>query len=232
MLDPYLYSGTNVMRNKLGIRDKNELERAEGDYTSFRMRFLLENPPEGKFDFKHFCKYHQTIFQDIYDWAGKPRTINIEKAEHALGGISIEYGDVKNIDLECNQALAQMREYPWKKMSVEERANAFADSLAKVWKIHPFREGNTRVSVTFVSKYYESQGFPIEKKLFEQNSTYVRTALVAYNAVFTDLGDKSQPHYLRRIVKDAIEIGESHCKKKTITKEQPPQRGRGRGLEL
>lgn len=232
MHDPYLYDGTDVLKNRLGIKDKKELERAEGDYTSFRMRYLLENPPEGRYDFKHFCKYHEHIFQDVYDWAGKIRTINIEKAEHALGGISIEYSDVKkNIDLECEQALAKMREYPWQRMSVEERANAFADSLAKIWKIHPFREGNTRVSVTFVSQYYEHQGFPIEKKLFESNSAYVRTALVAYNAVFSDLGDRSQPHYLQRIVKDAIEIGESHSPKKTMTKEQP-RRNRGRGIEL
>lgn len=43
--------------------------------------------------------------------------------------------------------------------------------------------------------------------LFEDNAQYVRTALVAYNAVFDDLGDKSKPEYLICIVEDAITIG-------------------------
>ncbi len=42
------------------------------------------------------------------------------------------------------------------------------------------------------------------RELFENNAQYVRTALVAYNAVFDDLGDKSKPEYLIRIVEDAI----------------------------
>ena len=40
--------------------------------------------------------------------------------------------------------------------------------------------------------------------LFEDNAQYVRTALVAYNAVFDDLGDLSKKEYLIKIVKDAI----------------------------
>ena len=85
MHDPYLYEGTEILKNKLGIRDKKELEIAEGDYTSFRLRSVLEKPVKGDYDFRHFCKYHEVIFQDIYDWAGIPRTIDIEKAERALG---------------------------------------------------------------------------------------------------------------------------------------------------
>lgn len=85
MRDPYLYEGTEVLKNKLGIRDKAELEMAEGDYTSFRLRSILDEPVMGEYDFKHFCKYHETIFGDVYDWAGIPRTIDIEKSERALG---------------------------------------------------------------------------------------------------------------------------------------------------
>lgn len=225
MHDPYVYAGSEVLINKLGIRHKDDLVRAEGDYTSFRLRFLLENPITGKYDFKHLCKYHEYIFQDLYDWAGKPRTINIEKEEKALGGWSIEYANSNSIESECNQALKRMREYPWRSMDLDGRANAFADSLAKLWKVHPFREGNTRTAVTFTCHFYENQGLSIDKKLFEENSTYVRTALVAYNAVFSDIGDRSQPHFLQRIVKDAIENAEKRPRKKiTIKESKDPHR--------
>jgi len=36
----------------------------------------------------------------------------------------------------------------------------------------------------------------LDTVLFEQNSAYVRSALVAASAVFKDLGDKSKPQYL------------------------------------
>ena len=42
------------------------------------------------------------------------------------------------------------------------------------------------------------------RELFEKNAQYVRTALVAYNAVFDDIGDISKPEYLIRIVEDAL----------------------------
>lgn len=208
MRDPYLYEGTEVLKNKLGIRDRAELEMAEGDYTSFRLRSILDEPVMGEYDFKHFCKYHETIFGDVYDWAGIPRTIDIEKSERALGGWSIEYTKADDIQAECSNALCQMREIQWDKLDIEKRAEAFSDSLARLWKVHAFREGNTRTTVTFVCQFYESQGYTINRTLFEKNSTYVRDALVAYNAVFADAGDMSRMDFLRNIVRDAIEHGE------------------------
>lgn len=47
-------------------------------------------------------------------------------------------------------------------------------------------------------------GLNPNREFFEQNAQYVRTALVAYNAVFEDMGDLSRPEYLIRIVEDAI----------------------------
>ena len=47
-------------------------------------------------------------------------------------------------------------------------------------------------------------GLNPDRKLFEDNAQYVRTALVAYNAIFDDLGDLSKPEYLIKIVEDAI----------------------------
>ena len=47
-------------------------------------------------------------------------------------------------------------------------------------------------------------GLNPDRKLFEDNAAYVRTALVAYNAVFLDIGDVSKPQYLIKIVEDAL----------------------------
>ena len=81
----------------------------------------------------------------------------------------------------------------------------FSESLAKLWRVHPFREGNTRTTITFCCQYADEIGLKPNRELFEKNAQYVRTALVAYNAVFADMGDLSKPEYLIRIVEDALQ---------------------------
>ena len=81
--------------------------------------------------------------------------------------------------------------------------------MAKLWKAHPFREGNTRTIVTFCAMFIEAQGIYIDSRLFKDNAKYMRDALVAASAVFSDLGDRRKPEYLYRIVGDALERGKA-----------------------
>ena len=206
MLDPYVYPGTNILRNILDIHDRQMLDDAEADYVSLRLRELAENPLEGSYDVGHFAKMHKYIFQDIYEWAGKIRTINIEKEEPALGGLSIEYSDKTKIESDLSEALNKMVSRSWVNMFLEDRVKCFSEDLAAVWKTHGFREGNTRLAVTFCCQFIEAQGIPIDRTIFEKNSVYVRTALVAYSAVFHDLGDLSKKEYLERIIRDSLKL--------------------------
>ena len=89
-------------------------------------------------------------------------------------------------------------------MKRSQLANEFCESLANLWKIHPFREGNTRTTITFCCQFADEMGFPINRKLFEENSIYVRIALVAYNAYFSDGSNFSKKEYLENIVYDAV----------------------------
>lgn len=93
-------------------------------------------------------------------------------------------------------------------MDNAEAAKEFSDSLAKLWKIHPFREGNTRTTVTFCCQFADEVGLKVNRELFEKHSRYVRTALVAYNAYFADGNDFSKHEYLERIVYDALDNNE------------------------
>ena len=89
-------------------------------------------------------------------------------------------------------------------MNPDIRAKEFCDSLSKLWKIHPFREGNTRTTITFCCQFADEKGFPINRKLLEENAAYVRTALVAYNAYFADGSDFSKHEYLEKIITNAL----------------------------
>ena len=75
----YCYPNTNILVNKLNIRDKNDLFEAEKELTFIRLQELQSEPIKGKFDFDHLLKIHWYIFQDIYEWAGKVRTVEIGK---------------------------------------------------------------------------------------------------------------------------------------------------------
>ena len=207
MPDPYLYEGTDVLKNLLNIKDKKLLDEAEAGYVTYRLKEIALNPLPGNYDYYHFLDMHKYIFQDMYEWAGQQRKQNIYKEEHVLGGLSIDYSDIFDIQKDSERALSEMRKKNWDKYDVHEAALEFSESLARIWKVHPFREGNTRTTITFCCQYADEVGLNPDRELFEDNAQYVRTALVAYNAVFDDLGDKSKPEYLVRIVEDAISRG-------------------------
>lgn len=174
MQDPYLYKETEVLINLFDERNENRLKEIEANYTSLRLRQLFENPIKGKFGFAHLCKMHRFIFQDIYKWAGKIRTINITKTEAVLGGLSIEYSDKNCIETATKKVLYDFSNVNWQSKNIKNLSENFAKNMALLWN--------------------------------EENSLYVRNALVAANAIFKDIGDKSNCEYLQRIVFDAMNV--------------------------
>ena len=204
MRDPYLYQNAPVLKNKLNIRDQNLLNQAEADYVVYRLKNLALHPLHGDYHTKHLLKMHQYIFKDLFEWASMPRTISIYKEEGVLGGQSVEYSDPFDIVNDIHHALSDMRVKDWNNMSRSQKTSEFCDSLARLWKIHPFREGNTRTIITFCCQFADEKKFPLNRKLFEENSRYVRTALVAYNAFFSDGTDFSKKEYLEKFVFEAL----------------------------
>lgn len=66
------YSGSDVYRNKLGIRDASLLEETERALTSVRASQGF--PPEATFrTYDGLKAIHRHLFQDLYDWAGEER---------------------------------------------------------------------------------------------------------------------------------------------------------------
>ena len=74
--DIYLFEDCKVLKNKLGIKDEAQLDKAESEFASISMMELMES---GFSDFSPsgVCKIHKAIFGDVYDWAGEYRIINI-----------------------------------------------------------------------------------------------------------------------------------------------------------
>ena len=78
------YEGTDVLINRLGIKDQEGLDKAETAIALLAAFELAQNPPEeGRSgpDFKFLLEIHRRLFEDIYPFAGKVRTVDISKGE-------------------------------------------------------------------------------------------------------------------------------------------------------
>jgi cell filamentation protein len=77
--DPYVYPGTDVLRNLLGVRDAAALAEREAALSAIRIAQLERRFIPGDFDLAHLQATHRYIFGDIYPWAGELRTVRIIK---------------------------------------------------------------------------------------------------------------------------------------------------------
>ncbi|MBF0565727.1 MAG: Fic family protein [Nitrospirae bacterium] len=75
--DHYTDPATGVLKNRLGITTKAELEEAEAGFAATRSYELSQNPLKGNFDLEHLKAIHGYIFKDLYEWAGQCRDVNM-----------------------------------------------------------------------------------------------------------------------------------------------------------
>lgn len=144
MQDPYCYPNSRVLKNKFGITDKDELHDEERNLSNIRAEELLNSPIIGKFDFKHLQAIHHYLFQDLYDWAGKIRTVDIAKGNLFCRCFAI--------DAEAERIFGELKSenYLQNLNNVSDFGKRLAYYLAEINALHPFREGNGRSQREFV----------------------------------------------------------------------------------
>ena len=140
----YCYPHTHILKNKLDIHDKDELFKAEQALSSARYFELVKHPIPGDFSLDHLCAIHRYLFQDIYDWAGKIRTVDISKGTIfcLTQFIEIEFKKVQEW-LINNDYLQDVTD---KKVM----AKRLAYLIGEINMIHPFREGNGRAQRVYI----------------------------------------------------------------------------------
>ena len=119
-----------ALENKFGIKNSAELARKEERISKKRAvelfeNGMLENLEAGKF--QTLCEIHKYLSDDIYDFAGKIRTVNISKGNFRFAPLMYLETAIKNVD----------------KMP----QNTFDEIVEKYVEmniVHPFREGNGR----------------------------------------------------------------------------------------
>jgi cell filamentation protein len=151
--DPYCYPGTTVLRNKLGIRDQNELEQFETDAAKQRADEPL---PVGRFTVRHYYAIHRHLFRDVYSWAGKTRTVRISKQDSMFCYPEHIHREMHNLFLKLRDARN------FEALSPMPYSQGAASFLATLNAIHPFRDGNGRTQLAFLKLLTLNAGHPFK----------------------------------------------------------------------
>jgi cell filamentation protein len=159
--DPYVYPGTDTLRNLANIRDPQELATFEAEAALRRGLELLRRPIDGNFDTAHLKAIHKHLFQDVYPWAGRFRTTVLAKREFEGGPVTcftaphlLEH-EAERIFKALHRA-AILRGVPPFKFAREA-----ALLLAGLNTLHPFRGGNGRTQRAFLQAVARHAGHPL-----------------------------------------------------------------------
>ncbi|MDB5554994.1 MAG: adenosine monophosphate-protein transferase [Rhizobium sp.] len=151
--DTYCYPGTIVLRNRLDLKDPEQLGAFEAEITDQRASEAL---PEGMLDYAHYRAVHHHLFQDVYDWAGQARRVRISK-----GGNPFCFPEYIDSQMEGLFAALANNNY-LRGLDAKAFAQGAAHFLAELNAIHPFREGNGRAQLSFLTLLAEEAGHPLD----------------------------------------------------------------------
>lgn len=121
-----------ALENKLGIKDSAELAREEERITKKKAALLFE---DGKLNsmtpgtFETLREIHRFLFEDVYDFAGKLRTVNIAKSNFRFASVMYLEAAIENIE----------------KMPQSD-FDEIVEKYVEMNIAHPFREGNGRAA--------------------------------------------------------------------------------------
>ena len=135
-------TGIGTLRNLYEERDARVLSRMEYTDTTVRAVQLGNGEVEipRTFDGAHLRAIHGHLFQDVYEWAGEYRTVEMSK------GPGRGFGEVRSgeVDRYLSDARQLVTSTDWAKISRNDFVATASTVFAYVNQAHPFREGNGR----------------------------------------------------------------------------------------
>jgi cell filamentation protein len=160
--DPLCYAGTRVLINKADIREQAELDEFE---LSMYLSRAAEPLPAGKLDYAHYRAIHHHLFQDVYGWAGKERTIRIAK-----GGSTFAYPEHLHRTMTAIFDELSARNF-LRDLDNPAFAQGAAHILAEINAGHPFREGNGRTQLAFLTLLCVDSGHGFDDDVLDPELT-------------------------------------------------------------
>ena len=163
------YEGTTCLINKLGITDEDKLKEFEGAVTFAKASELELNPISDTFDVEHYKLIHKYLFEDIYDWAGEYRTVNISKK-------GTKFASADQISDLMNACFMRLKDNDYfQNESFDEFVDNIVDFYCVTNMIHPFREGNGRTQRLFISQLIRFNNYDIDFSSIDKDELMIAT---------------------------------------------------------
>ncbi|MND82946.1 putative adenosine monophosphate-protein transferase Fic [Lelliottia sp.] len=157
--DPYLYPGLNVMRNKLNIRQADRLAQASYELTALRAATLPLGPPAR--GLPHLCAIHRHLYQDIFDWAGDIREVDIYQGD-------TRFCHFAYIEKEGNGLMQDLEEEGYLVgLEKSEFIARLSHYYCEINVLHPFRIGNGIAQRVFFEQLAIHAGYQLSWKDIE-----------------------------------------------------------------
>ena len=158
---------TGLLRNLQDITDPDVLLFVESGAVTKRLQELYEHPI--KINGIHsLFEIHKHLFQDIYVWAGKKRTVEISKDGKQFFPTSYFDNAFRYID----QLISEFNKIP--KDNKKLLAEQLAEILDNINYLNPFREGNGRTQREFLRLLALEKGFTLNLNPPDNRSVYER----------------------------------------------------------
>ncbi len=187
--DPYVYPGSRVLINKEDIRDSEMLEAFERTITANRMEHLPARIP---MHYPGYRRLHRHLFEPIYSWAGKERTVNIAKGGHLFCLVPF-------IAAQMEQRFAAIRsDDALNSPSPADFAARAAEHICEINAIHPFRDGNGRTLRAFLECLARAAGHTVALRRIDPE---------AWNAASISSFKDGCYNAMRQVVTDLIVLG-------------------------
>lgn len=181
----FFYEDGKVLRNKLGIRDQAELDVVEANLVTAAMARLVKRPMR---TFKEMQSAHKSAFGRLYAWAGQIRT-------YTTGRGAAPFAMPKFIEPEMSKRFDQIVTDAWLTTNDPRIfAAAAAEHAAEINAIHPFLEGNGRMTRLFIQGYAQSAGLAFSSANIARESWYAAAEASFLKADYAPLAALIQAH--------------------------------------
>ncbi|EME5618956.1 Fic family protein [Escherichia coli] len=169
-------SGEQVLANKQGIATSDEMDEAELVLLEQLYQSVFEEQfPEGQLSVAMLKSWHRRWLGNIYEWAGQERTVNISKGGFMFAPSAQLPKLLNEFDIKY---LAQHT--PCSCMDEERLITAIAIIHVELILIHPFREGNGRLSRLLADVMAVQGGYkPLDYQSWEENKPQYTSAIHA-----------------------------------------------------
>lgn len=131
-----------VLRNRVGIVSHDEMNELEFELLAqLYESILLTDFPNRVLSIEDIKSWHLRWLGNVYDWAGQERSVNMYKGGFAFAAVGQIPTLLKQFQKDCLE-----RWTPCVSSSGEHLVEAIAVTHVELILIHPFREGNGRLS--------------------------------------------------------------------------------------